>query len=186
MSSTLGVDPPLRAGGRAEGKAAVTPVCSVCHTRLDPVWADMGYTVHVNCDGSLECAHGEVRGPRYCAICRRSNTAIVPPEREDKRPPVERNVVAVGLAHPITSHQAAMKTLPSTGTKRRMVLDAIRDSGDGLCDWQLEKTFGWKHESASACRRSLVTDGWLCDSGRTRPVPDTGNPATVWVLEGHL
>lgn len=160
-------------------------VCSVCGTRLDPVWAEMGYDTHVTCDGSMACAHGEIRGPRFCALCRHANAAIVAPQRET-RPAIERNVVLVGAAHPSTSYSAAARVLPSSGSKRRMVLDAIRDSGDGLCDWQLERLFDWKHESASACRRSLVKDGWIGDSGRTRPVPDTGNPAIVWVLEGHL
>lgn len=155
--------------------------CEVCSTPMDPVWAEIGEVKHPTCEYPVECAHGEPRGARYCALCRRANPQIIAPEPPERpRKPVNRDVVLVGHKHPETSLQAAQRALPSSGSKRRLILDAIRDSGDGLCDWQLERMFEWKHESASACRRSLVKDGWLRDSGRTRPVPDTGNPATVW------
>lgn len=183
-SSTLDTDPPLNSGGVVEGTARMPAACTICGTRLDHVWAEMGYTMHVSCEGTQMCEHGEPRGPKFCAFCRRANAMLIP--TQPARPPVDRNVVLVGAQHPATSHNAALRALPSSGSKRRTVLDAIRDSGDGLCDWQMEHQFSWKHESASACRRSLVKDGWIVDSGRTRPVPDTGNPAIVWVLEGHL
>jgi hypothetical protein len=161
----------------------MTPACTICGTRLDAVWADMGYTTHVTCEGITACQHGEPRGSRFCAICRKANHMVMPP---DPRPAVGRNVTLVAPSHPATSQHAANRALPSTGSKRRMVLDAISASEVGLCDWQLERLFNWKHESASACRRSLVKDGWLMDSGRTLAVPDTGNPAIVWVLDGQL
>lgn len=158
--------------------------CKICHTRLDPVWVESGFDTHITCADRASCEHGEERGPRYCALCRRRNLVIDPTQTppESPRRPVEALVAPVGLNHPETAQNTAQRVLPSSGSKRRIVLDAIRDSGDGLCDWQLERLFGWKHESASACRRSLVKDGWLIDSGRTRPVPDTGNRAIVWVL----
>lgn len=148
--------------------------CTVCQTRLDPFWATMGVTIHPTCD--MPCVHDEPRGPRYCALCRKARQSAVPVPTA----PVERDVAPVGLDHPLTSLRAAQRALPGTGTKRRMVLDALIESG-GLCDWEIEARFRWKHESASACRRSLVTDGWVIDSGRTRPVPDTGNDAIVWI-----
>lgn len=155
----------------------MTTNCRVCNTRIDQFWVQMGVDVHPTCD--QPCDHGEPRGPRYCALCRRQRPI---PATTDTRPPVERNVVLVGHQHPPTAQAAAQRALPASGTKRAMVLDAIRASDDGLCDWELERLFAWKHESASACRRSLVKDGWLADSGRTRPVPDTGNAAIVWVI----
>ena len=154
--------------------------CRFCQTRLDPVWAEAGYDTHVTCEEGMGCPHGELRGPQACALCRRDG----PPPREFK-PPVERNVAAVGVNHPQTTHSAEKKTLPTTGTKRRLIMDSVRENG-GLCDWEIEKEFDWKHESASAARRSLVVDGWLEDSGRTRPVPDTGNDAIVWTAVGQL
>jgi len=154
--------------------------CKFCHTRLDRVWAEAGYDSHVTCDEGMGCMHGELRGPKACALCR---SKAGPPS--DSKPPVERNVATVGTYHPETSRMAAERTLPTTGTKRRMIMDAVQENG-GLCDWELERRFDWKHESASAARRSLVVDGWLEDSGRTRPVPDTGNAAIVWTAVGQL
>lgn len=156
-------------------------LCKFCHTRLDPVWVEVGYDTHVTCTEGMGCPHGELRGPKACALCRHK---AGPPPR-DFKPPVDRNVARVGANHPQTSHAAAEKTLPTTGTKRRLIMDSVRENG-GLCDWEIEKEFDWKHESASAARRSLVVDGWLQDSGRTRPVPDTGNAAIVWTVVGQL
>ena len=156
------------------------PTCKFCHTRLDPVWAEAGYDSHVTCEEGMGCMHGEIRGPKACALCRKKSGT---PERA--KPPVERNVASVGARHPETSHAAAARSLPATGSKRRMIMDAIRENG-GLCDWELERKFDWKHESASAARRSLVVDGWLEDSGKRKQVPDTGNAAIVWAAVGQL
>lgn len=153
--------------------------CRMCNQRLDEYWVGLGVTVHPSCEDNA-CEHGEPRGVRYCALCRRTASTVGP---APTRPPVDRQVAPVGHRHPPTSHAAAQRVLPSTGTKRRMTYDLISASPDGLCDWELEAAFNWKHESASACRRSLVKDGWLIDSGRTRPVPDTGNAAIVWIAE---
>jgi hypothetical protein len=161
----------------------MTPACTICGTRIDAVWYESGYRTHVTCEDIVACQHGEPRGPRYCAICRKANCMVIAP---DPRPAIGRNTTMVAPSHPETAQHAANRVLPLTGSKRRMVIDAIMASIEGLCDWQLERLFRWKHESASACRRSLVKDGWLMDSGRTRPVPDTGNPAIVWVLDGQL
>lgn len=153
--------------------------CKFCFTRLDPVWAEAGYDHHVTCEEGMGCRHGEPRGPKWCALCRKASVPVA------VNPPVDRNVAPVGAEHPVTSQQAAARTLPTTGSKRKMIIDAVRENG-GMCDWELERQFDWKHESASAARRSLVVDGWLEDSGRTKPVPDTGNAAIVWVAVGQL
>lgn len=158
-------------------------LCKLCFTRLDDVWAGMGYDSHPGCTVRTECVHGEPRGPRYCALCRRANPDIVTPEPDKRKKSVDRDVVLVGHNHPETSKAAAARALPASGTKRAILLDAIKGSADGLCDFELEQRFAWKHESASACRRSLVKDGWLRDSGRRRKVPDTGNDAIVWVYD---
>jgi len=151
--------------------------CRICDQRLDPVWVEIGEDTHPTCAAQEPCTHGEPRGPQACALCRRASRIV-----RTERAPIDRDVIAVSTKHPKTSHAAAERALPATGTKRRMIIDAIRESVWGLCDWELERKFAWKHESASACRRSLVVDGWLVDSGLTRPVPDTGNDAIVWAL----
>jgi len=159
----------------------MTVNCRYCGYRLDPFWVEAGYDYHGTCQPDFDCPHGVERGPRYCPFCRRDHNLHPPqPPEKPRRRAVETPTALVGHNHPQTSIDAAQRVLPSSSSKRRMILDAIRESGDGLCDWQLEHQFQWKHESASACRRSLVKDGWLKDSGRTRPVPDTGNAAIVW------
>jgi hypothetical protein len=45
---------------------------------------------------------------------------------------------------------------------------------------EIEKATGWKHQSASAMRNSLMRDGWVIDSGSRRNT-DEGNPAIVWI-----
>jgi hypothetical protein len=152
-------------------------LCSVCSTRLDPYWVELGVDVHPTCE-DLECAHGEVRGTRYCALCRHlaAKGAETAPSR-----PVGAPTAPVGMDHPDTSHRAAERALPTSGTKRQLLLEAISSTASGMTDFEIEERFAWKHESASACRRSLVIDGWLIDSGRRRKVPDTGNEAIVWI-----
>lgn len=153
--------------------------CRICNQRLDPVWHEIGEDTHPSCEKQEACPHGEPRGSMACPLCRRSLGLVHASKTE--RPSVERNVVSVGTSHPATSKIAAARVLPATGTKRRLVYEAIRQSIFGMCDWELEQKFQWKHESLSACRRSLVVDGWVVDSGMTRPVPDTGNEAIVWI-----
>lgn len=155
--------------------------CRVCHTRIDPFWTEMGVDVHPTCD--QPCEHGEPRGPVYCALCRKRRARSMPPAAPVR--PVEAPAAPVGVDHPQTAVKAAERALPASGTKRRFVYEALKESG-GLCDFEIEARFGWKHESASACRRSLVVDGWVVDSGRTRKVPDTGNEAIVWIVPSDV
>ena len=46
--------------------------CEICEEPLDAVWVEIGETRHVTCTTS-ECAHGEPRGSRFCALCRNKN-----------------------------------------------------------------------------------------------------------------
>jgi len=46
--------------------------CEICEEPLDAVWVEIGATQHVTCTTS-ECAHGEPRGSRFCALCRNRN-----------------------------------------------------------------------------------------------------------------
>jgi hypothetical protein len=55
-----------------------TSNCTTCNTRMDPVWVEIGETQHQTCKTG-ECDHGEIRGPRYCALCRYENPWIAPP-----------------------------------------------------------------------------------------------------------
>lgn len=105
----------------------------------------------------------------------------VPTPRDDRRPSVDRDVARVGRHHPDTAVAAAARALPKTGTMRRITYDHLVAVGDhGATDHELEVHFGRTHQSMSACRNSLMRDGWVTDSGRRRPLPN-GNKAIVWV-----
>lgn len=58
----------------------MTRNCETCQTPLDPVWVEIGETRHMTCKSDGQCDHGEIRGPRYCALCRYANPWIKPPE----------------------------------------------------------------------------------------------------------
>ena len=91
---------------------------------------------------------------------------------------VEDNVVLLSRKASRTSRSAAEKILPRTGTLRRRVYDIILSAGL-ITDEELEKQIGGKHQSISACRRSLVIDGYIVDSGQTRK-NSVGNECILW------
>lgn len=57
----------------------MTQNCTKCGQGLDPVWAEIGETEHLQCRTHVDCEHGDPRGARYCALCRRANPLIRPP-----------------------------------------------------------------------------------------------------------
>lgn len=121
-----------------------------------------------------DCRHGNPRGENYCANCRY--------EKNQQRPPIDRNVVSISKSAPETSHAAAERALPNMGTKRRIIYDMILDSGMfGVCDHEIEQQTNWVHQSASAARNSLMKDGWIIDSGLRRKTPQ-GNDAIAWIV----
>lgn len=81
-----------------------------------------------------------------------------------------------------TSRVAAQSV--RTPSARLAVLEvlAIADRG-GLTDEEIQGLSGIRPDTARARRVELVRDGWVEDSGRTRPT-ETGNAATVWVISG--
>jgi hypothetical protein len=81
---------------------------------------------------------------------------------------------------PSTQYVAALDLYPTSGNKRRLVLDTV-DAHGGLCDEQGEDLTGMLHQSWSARRNELVRYGWLEDSGR-RHVNRSGEEAIIWVL----
>lgn len=94
---------------------------------------------------------------------------------------VDDDVVLLAKNAQRTSRMAAENVLPRTGTLRRQVHDLVNEVGySGITDEELELRLGGKHQSISACRRSLVIDGYLVDSGRTRK-NRTGNECIIWI-----
>ena len=124
----------------------------------------------------MECPHGEPRGEIYCPLCRREKGLVWKPQK-----PVNSNSVRVGRNHPDTSHKAAQKALPNSGTKKKIIYDLIVDSGMfGVCDHEIEETLGWTHQTASSSRNALMNDGWVIDSGHRRATKQ-GNDAIAWI-----
>lgn len=80
-----------------------------------------------------------------------------------------------------TSHDAAKKILPKTGTMRRKIYELV-EKHYGLADFEIEKMLDMKHQTVSAGRRGLVIDGFLVDSGETR-ANESGNECTVWIIK---
>jgi predicted HTH transcriptional regulator len=95
-------------------------------------------------------------------------------------PAVNRNVIITAKkAHP-TSINAAIKAYPKTGSKRQKIYDAIKLFG-GLTDEEIENTLHISGNTVRPSRVSLVRDGLVVESGKTRPT-QAGNDAIVWVV----
>jgi len=106
---------------------------------------------------------------------------IMQRDKTQRLRPVDSNTVSTSKWGQGTSRNAAAKILPSTGTMRRVIYDTIKANNDyGYTDYELETVLGGKHQTLSALRRSLVIDGWIVDSGRTRKNPQ-GNECIVWI-----
>lgn len=81
-----------------------------------------------------------------------------------------------------TQRLAAVGVYPRTGTYRRGVLDCIARSGaTGVTDQQIYLLTGLDENTVRPRRNELMNDGWIVDSGLTRPTP-SGKAAVVWVL----
>jgi len=106
-----------------------------------------------------------------CGYCRMDR----PP-----RPDPERAETTTGREHPETSHAAAARVLPNTGTQRAKVLDFIRARyPDGATDDEMQEGLGLRHQSQTPRRNELARDGWIEDSGVKRST-GTGADAIVW------
>lgn len=97
---------------------------------------------------------------------------------------IRDNVVVVSKRAQRTSRQAAERLEPNAGTIRYQVYSAIKDN-NGLTDSELETLLRGKHQTVSASRRSLVLDGFIIDSGRTRKNAQ-GNECIVWQINTNL
>ena len=98
-----------------------------------------------------------------------------------------------------TSKAAAEAVRPRVGTDRARILALFNyppvarlrwspgQSGyapeyhDGFTDHEIEQLLGIPLQTVNARRNALVKEGYLVDSGRTRPTP-RGRQASVWVL----
>ena len=96
------------------------------------------------------------------------------------------NVVMISKKAQSTSRKSAEKVLPHTGSIRRLVYDTVASNNDyGYTDYELETVLRGSHQTISASRRSLVLDGFLVDSGKTRK-NQNNNECIVWVTANEF
>ena len=109
------------------------------------------------------------------------NKALAPFRENEARHPIDDNVVSIARNAQRTSKRVAKKVIPHTGSIRRRVFDRVAEAKEyGATDAELEILLNGKHQTISASRRSLVRDGWIKDSGKTRK-NDQSNDCIVWV-----
>lgn len=79
---------------------------------------------------------------------------------------------------------AAAQSLPHAGTQRRAVLDLLRANADGLTDEEIQTALALNANAERPRRISLVQDGLVRDSGRTR-LTRSGRAAVVWTVTAN-
>lgn len=128
-------------------------------------------------------------GPR-CEQCRPlikpppdANRPVLPPlpDRSAALERASRNYVRAG--HGVTSHKAARRALPRSGTQRRIILDALAaayELGDGATDVELSVHLHMSPNSVRPRRGELVELWLVTDSGRVRK--HHGADHVVWTV----
>lgn len=159
--------------------------CHWCHNSIklfEGTWFDsygeefckyhpLSYNITTETRTSFVHAHETEQAVYYYV----RNMHIVPTVRE-----INSNVVLLSRKATRTSKAAANNILPKTGSIRREIYELV-SRGDGLTDYELEALMEGKHQTVSASRRSLVIDGYITDSGRTRK-NDVGNDCIIWEI----
>lgn len=97
------------------------------------------------------------------------------------RDPTAPRPAPAHLAAADTELNAARLIAPRAGTWRRIVLDVLARSEDGMTDWELHTSLGGNLYTIAPRRTELCRDGWLKDSGRRR-VTNNQRAAIVWIL----
>jgi hypothetical protein len=93
---------------------------------------------------------------------------------------IDRNTSVIAHNAQRTSILAANEIYPKSGTIRRKVYEYFLSRGlRGGTDQEAEVTLGIDGNTIRPSRGSLVKDGWLIDSGTTRP-NDKGHACIVW------
>lgn len=82
-------------------------------------------------------------------------------------------------ADPDTSVKAAWTASIKANKGRRIALQALVESEDGLTDAELHAVTGWQLNSIGKRRTELRDMGLVVDSGRRRTTP-SGSSAIVW------
>jgi hypothetical protein len=87
-----------------------------------------------------------------------------------------------GIDHPDTSHYAADRIRPRTGTQRARVLEFIQQADEfGATDEEIQDGLGLNPSSQRPRRQELQKAGWIVDSGGRRKTR-SGASAIVWTV----
>jgi hypothetical protein len=117
-----------------------------------------------------ECIHGEPKGSQACPLCRYALRLEAP-------------TAYVSPSHPQTSQNAVKKARAASGSRRKLVFDLIKRHREmGLCDHEIIDLTGLSPNTARPTRVTLMKDGFVVNSGRTRKTPE-GNDAIVWIAD---
>lgn len=92
----------------------------------------------------------------------------------------DENRTTTGRDHPPTSHQAAERVWPRSGTQRATVLMLLYDTyPGGLTDEEMQTRLHMNPNTQRPRRGELVKQGWVRDAGYKRETRG-GDPAIVW------
>ncbi len=98
---------------------------------------------------------------------------------ENRRDPTAEGTTT-GTDPPETSHMAAARVWPKTGTQRAKILKFLYDLWPGAAtDERMQDMLGVHGSSQRPRRGELVTLGWVKDTGHTEPTHG-GDPAILW------
>lgn len=97
------------------------------------------------------------------------------------------NQTTTGTDHPTTSHEAAGRVWPRTGTQRAKVLRLFYNAWlawdtawpAGFTDEEAQDRLGMAANSERPRRGELTRMGWLVDTGHKRATRG-GDPAIIW------
>jgi hypothetical protein len=104
--------------------------------------------------------------------------------RAAKRPLTnpERAETTTGTDHPITSHLAAFRVMPRSGTQRRRLLNLLVEAyPGGLTDEDFAERTGLSLNTIRPRRGELVRGGWAYAT-RERRKTQHDNDAIVWAI----
>ncbi len=102
------------------------------------------------------------------------------PFGDDPRADPEASQTTTGTDHPETSHMAAARVWPKTGTQRAKILKLLYTLWPGgLTDEEIQDRLGMPANSERPRRIELTRMGWLVDTGHTRETRG-GDPAILW------
>ena len=99
---------------------------------------------------------------------------------DDDRPDPTKGGTTTGGSHPDTSHEAAVRVWPKTGTQRAKILQLLYNLWPGgLTDEEIQDRTGMGGSSERPRRIELTGMGWVINTLHTRETHG-GDQAIIW------